>query len=119
MGLPLYKQKLIMILIPRGNWMLLLCMLSASVAANAQERLHFSLSTGYQSENFRWSIAGSVEGTNPNILSELKWKNLAGPTVAASGDWNFWKSFTLRSAFSRLFIVSGSVTDMDYRGDNR
>lgn len=114
-----------MILIPRFSfWIFCLCLLGVPRPVAAQDptphhRLHLSLSSGYQSEDFRWSIAGNVQGANPNILSELKWSNLAGPVIAASADWNFWRSFTLRSTFSRLFIVSGKVTDMDYQGDDR
>jgi len=109
-----------MILIPRRT--LYICCLfffAAARRADAQERLKLSLATGYQSEDFRWSIAGSVQGTDPNILSELKWKHLSGPTVEASAAWNFWKAFSVRSVFSDMFIVSGSVTDSDYHGDNR
>ncbi|HTI10075.1 MAG TPA: hypothetical protein VL832_16015 [Puia sp.] len=84
-----------------------------------KSRLHFSLLSGYQHEDFRWSIAGDINGNNPNIYSELIWKQLAGPIAGIEGEWNFWKSFSLRSSYSRLFIVSGKVTDMDYQGDNR
>jgi len=119
-----------MILIHRKKYIVLLFLLPAPMLSIAQRvidpapaprhsRLTFALSTGYQSEDFRWSIAGNTQGSNPNILSELKWKNLAGPTVKAAVKWNCWKSFELRSTFSRLFITSGSVTDMDYQGDNR
>ncbi|HWK05744.1 MAG TPA: hypothetical protein VNS58_19020 [Puia sp.] len=92
---------------------------SAHYPAPEKSRLHFSLLSGYQHENFRWSIAGNTSGTNPNIYSELIWKNLAGPLAGIEGEWNCWKSFSIRSAYSRLFIVSGAVTDMDYQGDNR
>jgi len=111
-----------MILIPisrRSLYICILFLLAAVHPAAAQKRLQLSLATGYQSEDFRWSIAGSVQGTDPNILSELKWKHLSGPSVGASIGWNFWKSFSLRSEFSNMFIVSGSVTDADYHGDNR
>lgn len=87
--------------------------------APSKSHLHFSLLSGYQHEDFRWSIAGNVSGNNPNILSELIWKQLTGPVAGIEGEWNFWKSFSVRSAYSRLFISSGKVTDMDYQGDNR
>ena len=82
-------------------------------------RLRISLTSGYQQENFRWSIAGNTNGTDPNIYSELIWKQLSGPVAGAVLEWDFWKRFCLRSSFSRLFITSGKVTDMDYQGDNR
>ena len=119
-----------MILIPGKKYIVLLFLLPASILSKAQRvinpepaarpaRLTFALSAGYQSEDLRWSIAGNMQGANPNILSELKWKKLAGPTLEAAVKWKCWKSFELRSTFSRHFITSGSVTDMDYQGDNR
>jgi hypothetical protein len=111
-----------MILIPIFRKSLYICslfLLAAAPPADAQEHLKFSLATGYQSEDFHWSIAGNAQGTDPNILSELKWKHLSGPVAGASAEWNFWKSLSLRSEFSNMFIVSGSVTDIDYRKDNR
>jgi hypothetical protein len=108
-----------MILIQRITCIVCVSLL-ASFSLKAQtSRWNFSLSSGYQSENFRWSIAGNIQGTSPNIYSELRWKNLAGPLVEAAADWNFWRTVHIHSVFSRLFITSGSVTDMDYQGDNR
>lgn len=98
--------------------MLILLLLTSSLCTRAQ-KLSFALSSGYQSEDFRWSIAGNTQGTDPNIYSELKWKSLAGIVPGVEADWNFWKTFHLRSSYSRLFISSGKVTDMDYQGDNR
>ncbi|MDO6431042.1 hypothetical protein Q4E93_10615 [Flavitalea sp. BT771] len=119
-----------MILNPGKKYILLLFLLPASMLSQAQggmnpepaahsSRLSFTLSAGYQSEDLRWSIAGNTQGANPNILSELKWKKLAGPTLEAAVKWKCWKSFELGSTFSHHFITSGSVTDMDYQGDNR
>lgn len=97
---------------------LILLLVTASLCPRAQ-KLSFALSSGYQSEDFRWSIAGNTQGTNPNIYSELKWKHLAGAVLGAEADWNFWKMLHIRSSYSRMFISSGNVTDVDYQGDNR
>src|SRR5882757_1942569 len=99
-----------MILIRRMICIAIFFQLLSPCGANAQ-KLTFSLSSGYQSEDFRWSIAGNSQGTNPNIYSELKWKSLSGPVLGMELGWRFWRSFVLRSSFSRLFIVSGAVTD--------
>jgi len=98
---------------------LLILLLYSSLLRGQTDRLHFSLLSGYQQENFRWSIAGNSSGNNPNIYSELIWRQLAGPLAGVEGEWNFWRSFRVRSVFSRLFIVSGKVTDSDYQGDDR
>ena len=84
-----------------------------------KHRLRISLLSGYQHEDFRWSIAGNTNGMDPNIYSELIWKQLSGPVAGGELEWDCWKKFRLRSSFSRLFVSSGKVTDMDYQGDDR
>lgn len=82
-------------------------------------RLKLSAGSGYWQEDLRWSIAGNLQGRNPNILSELVWEDLRGPQIHASLRWNAWKRFYLQGSFSRSFIVAGQATDTDYEGDNR
>jgi hypothetical protein len=98
---------------------LLILFLVAGPLVTQGQKLSLAVSSGYQSEDFRWSIAGNTQGTDPNIYSELKWKNVAGAVLGIEADWKFWKSFHLRSTYSQMFISSGTVTDMDYQGDNR
>lgn len=80
---------------------------------------HLSVKTGYQQENFHWSIAGNSSGQDPNIYSELKWKKLSGPVTALDLDWRLWKWLSIRGQGSWMFTSSGDVTDMDYQADNR
>jgi hypothetical protein len=93
-------------------------LLAATYPVRAQ-KVNFTLLSGYQSEDFRWTIAGNIQGTDPNIYSELNWSGLAGAVLGVEADWNFWKRFHVHTVYSHLFIHSGSVTDMDYQGNNR
>lgn len=77
------------------------------------------LNTGYQRENFNWSIAGNLQGKDPNILSELVWKDLESISSGLEVNLNVWKRLVLHAGFSHSFIVSGKVTDTDYGEDNR
>jgi hypothetical protein len=88
-------------------------------AQSIEKKLQLSLATGYQQENFHWSIAGSITGQNPNIYSELKWKRLSGQSINAVAQWNIWKRFSIYADYSRQFISSGTITDTDYGADNR
>ncbi|MDB4900956.1 MAG: hypothetical protein JWQ63_237 [Mucilaginibacter sp.] len=88
-------------------------------AQDIEKKAQLSLSTGWQQEDFHWSIAGNINGQNPNILSELKWKNVNGLNYAAALKWNVWKKISVYGDYNRQFIKSGSVNDMDYNGDNR
>jgi hypothetical protein len=82
-------------------------------------RFELTISTGYHHENFRWSIAGNSQGKDPNIYSELIWKNLRGAESGIGLKWNFWKALATRFNYSHAFILSGIVTDTDYQQDNR
>jgi opacity protein-like surface antigen len=88
-------------------------------AQSQSDKLQLSLSTGYQREDFKWSIAGNLDGQNPNIYSELQWKKLGGQSIAASLQWNFWGRLLLNGGYERTAIKSGTVRDNDYNGDNR
>lgn len=89
-------------------------------SALAQTRLQLSVEAGYTtSSSFNWSIAGNIYGQSPNVYSELKWKGLKGPSTGVSGWWNAWKGLGLEGAYSRTFINSGSVSDIDYQENNR
>jgi hypothetical protein len=112
----------------RLNLFTFLCLI-ATAGVQAQDSLEAEpprdkkffllVSVNQTTEDFRWSIAGNIEGNSPNIYSELIWKDLKGTPFKLDAQWNFWKSFMLRTRVSRLNITSGKVTDSDYEGDNR
>lgn len=91
--------------------------------AYAQERLshntEVSFLGGYHIENFAWSIAGNSKGENPNVYSELIWKNLAGFTSGVEIKASVFNAVNVNASFSKTFISSGTVTDTDYQDDNR
>jgi hypothetical protein len=112
-----------------GTFMLLMLLISSAVRMQAQDSLkveplkekRFTLlvSVGQTREDLTWSIAGNIEGTSPNIYSELIWTDLQGTPFKFDAKWNFWKSFLLRTRLAHLNITSGKVRDTDYEGDNR
>ncbi|MBK0379876.1 hypothetical protein [Mucilaginibacter segetis] len=84
-----------------------------------QKKVQLNLSTGYQQQDLKWSIAGNQAGQNPNIYSELQWKKVGGQLIAGELQWNFYKKLSLTAGFSHVYIGSGTVSDNDYNGDNR
>ncbi|SHN34398.1 hypothetical protein [Mucilaginibacter sp. OK098] len=91
----------------------------AGYGQDLEKKLQLSLSTGRQQEDFHWDIAGNINGQSPNVLSELKWKNVSGQNYSGALQWNFWRRFSLLGEYNRVNVRSGSVSDMDYAGDNR
>lgn len=90
-----------------------------ALAQNISRPLQIGVFTGYEQYNLNWSIAGNISGKNPDIYSELKWKEVSGQSVSAAVQYTFWKKFTGMVSYSRMFIRSGRVTDNDYNADNR
>jgi hypothetical protein len=87
--------------------------------AQTPQKFYVSIQPGYFNESSRWSIAGDSQGKNPNIYSEIRWKNLSGPQIATSAQYNFWKNFLVKVNIAESFITSGTVTDTDFGADNR
>ena len=91
----------------------------------AKPVLDLDLSAGYRVDQLQWNIAGNLAGTNPNILSELTWKDLEIFQIEQRGKLN-WRSeeqtqFGTELSWSVGYgqIYSGSNQDSDYAGDNR
>jgi len=77
-------------------------------AAEIGTNLEFG--AGYRVDNLNWSIAGNINGTNPNVLSELTWSDLEIFQLKAG----------IRSTISKAFYVRGSLGyGWIFDGDNR
>nr|WP_276902892.1 omptin family outer membrane protease [Pedobacter kyonggii] len=74
---------------------------------------------GLQQSKFDWSIAGNAAGTSPNILSELIWKNLKGPSFGLDIKYNITDRFSVKATNQYSNITKGEVEDTDYADDNR
>lgn len=108
------------------------CMLSAALAlqpapssvkdpAKDKEPKTIEIETGYRyrQDRFDWNIAGDLQGNNPNVLSELTWKDLLIHEAHLGLRANLKKSFVLKGFINYGVIVSGDNRDSDYSADNR
>lgn len=71
------------------------------------------------SNDFSWSIAGNLAGANPNVLSEVSWKDLQGTAGAIGIEIPLFDRLYVSGNFSKSFTYSGKATDTDYTEDNR
>ena len=88
-----------------------------SIPAYAES--NFDMSAGYRRDSLQWSIAGTINGTSPNVLSELTWDNL---NIAQLGiRWHQTNPQGFHTRFSAAYgaILSGDNQDSDYSGNNR
>lgn len=102
-------------MIRRNSWLLILLLGSGRCLGQVE----VAVSSGYERENFHWSIAGNSAGQDPNIYSELKWQHAGGVFAGVAMQWKFWKRWRVIGSGSKTFLSSGSMTDTDYGLDNR
>lgn len=81
--------------------------------------IKLTLTTGYQEDDFQWSIAGNRNGTSPNILSELIWSDLRGSSLHLKAEVPVWKKLLLMMDYRHTFFLAGRVNDADYAENNR
>ncbi len=89
------------------------------MAQELPAKLQLSVTSGYRQDNLHWSIAGNSNGQNPNILSELRWKNVGGSVTGAQLQYRFFYHWQLEGNYEHTFFLSGKVLDTDYGGNNR
>lgn len=77
------------------------------------------LDYGARTDQLNWNIAGTLAGTNPNVISELQWSDVGFHEARLGfrfiGD-NIWY---LKGYAAKAWGFKGSVQDSDYNGDNR
>jgi hypothetical protein len=93
--------------------------LRAQESVKTDGKLEVEFSTGYMKQDLTWSIAGNLNGQNPNIYSELVWRDVGAIQFELGGRYNFWKKFILNVDANYALTQSGAVTDSDYESDNR
>lgn len=79
----------------------------------------FSLSAGYRIDKLSWNIAGNRQGSNPNILSELTWSDIAIYQLKVSNQTVIKDRVYIRSHLDYGMVATGDNRDSDYNGDNR
>lgn len=81
------------------------------------EKADVYFKTGYRRDELRWSIAGL--GGQPNILSELTWKDLDIATVNLGATLYTKENWLVNFDFLYGEIYDGKNQDSDYFGNNR
>lgn len=92
---------------------------NAQSAATREDKVVIAVYGDYLHENLDWSIAGNSNGQNPNVLSEVRWKDLKLRGTGLDVLVNIWSGIIFKGQYHRGTIYSGNATDTDYSQDNR
>lgn len=93
--------------------------------AETVRNLSLQLDAGYRMDELDWTLAGSLTGANPNILSELDWNDLEIYQLGIKSELELespsfpWFSTVLKGAIDYGWLIDGKNRDSDYGGDNR
>lgn len=91
----------------------------ADSAYGAEKDSAIALSTGYRKDNLDWNIAGNRGGTNPDVLSELKWRDMETFDVKLSARTFYEESYYFRGWADYGWILSDGNQDSDFNGNGR
>jgi hypothetical protein len=81
--------------------------------------LTFDLSAGYRTDQLNWHIAGNLQGTNPNVRSELSWSGLRIYQLKLANRTVIMDRVYLRGHLDYGTVIAGDNQDSDYNGDDR
>lgn len=85
----------------------------------SQNQFGISVSPVVSVDNGQWSIAGNINGENPNILSEVIFENSFSIGSDVEFAFKANKYLELSVSYADLRTLSGQGTDTDYDSDNR
>jgi hypothetical protein len=97
----------------------LIIIASCGYSQPTQQKTFVDVYTMWSVDDLRWSIAGNLNGQNPDIYSELIWKDLRSGGVGLDANRLLWKSLWGTVDVEYSWIYAGKVTDSDYAGDGR
>lgn len=92
--------------------------MAATEIEHALPGLELEIDSGYRVDQFDWNIAGDLSGSNPNVLSELTWKDLEILQLDIRVSKTINRIY-LRGAFGYGIIIDGVNQDSDFNGDDR
>lgn len=79
----------------------------------------FGVAVGHRVDDLRWDIAGTSEGTDPNVMSELTWSDLKMWQIKTNAKLFYDNRYVLEGMYASADIYEGDVQDSDYFWDDR
>jgi hypothetical protein len=89
---------------------------TVSVAKDTDVSLLYSV--GERNTTVDWNIAGNLQGTNPNIISELTWRDIKSHQLSVGAIWSE-DDYFMNALGEYGVVYSGQNQDSDYNSDNR
>jgi hypothetical protein len=77
------------------------------------------LEYGLRVDQFDWNIAGTLAGTGPNVISELKWSDVGFHETRLGFRFIGDQTWYLKGYTTKGWGFQGANQDSDYNGDNR
>jgi hypothetical protein len=109
---------------PVAFLLLTACFLPAGAALAETLSVSTGLGAGYRVDHLQWNTAGTAQGTNPNVLSELTWDDVQ--CFQITGMVNAEKSLPtmpfdliFQGSLGYGWALDGQNRDSDYGADNR
>lgn len=82
-------------------------------------RISLSSGVSINTTNFKWSIAGNIQGQSPNVLSELIFTRVTSIGGYVDVVYRTLKNLEINIFYKKNGVIRGTGTDTDYGTDNR
>tara|TARA_B110000967_G_scaffold206631_1_gene253814 strand:- start:272 stop:1273 length:1002 start_codon:yes stop_codon:yes gene_type:complete len=92
-----------------------------SIPAQAIDQWQYKLDLEYglRLDQLNWNSAGNLAGTDPNIISELKWNDIGFHEARLGFRFIGDDTWYVKGYFSESWGYKGTAQDSDYNGNNR
>jgi len=87
-----------------------------SIATGVESTITYGV--GERNTKVDWNIAGNLQGTSPNIISELTWKDIKSRQISLGGIWTE-NGYFLQASGEYGKVYSGKNQDSDYHENDR
>ncbi|MGB3066424.1 hypothetical protein ACR78Z_18665 [Sphingobacterium thalpophilum] len=101
------------------NWLIITLIFSLNYSYAQDKDFQISVGSQLYISKLDWSIAGTIDGTDPNVLSELKYSNVLTLGPELEFVYRVHKKISVFLDYQRGLTISGKANDRDFSGDNR
>lgn len=94
---------------------IILCI--SSVLSFGQSRFSITAGPSLSFSNFKWSIAGDINGRNPTVLSDLTYTKIQRIGFFIAANYEIKDLFEINATIDKSYTTKGKGTDIDYQGN--
>lgn len=99
------------------NCIIIIILCLSSIQSLGQSRFSITSGPSLSFSNFKWSIAGDINGRNPTVLSDLTFTRIQRIGFFIAANYEIKDLFKINATIDKSYTTEGQGTDIDYQGN--